>query len=117
MGMSPPGYDPEADFAANGSVLCDDCGRRVRPRTLESLPEHGCAVVQQANRRLLALVVQRRVRRDILGNVWVLNDTDPAEQVDYPTLRRLEEAGLIATPRSGATAEPYYDITDRALTA
>jgi hypothetical protein len=42
-------YDPEADFAATGSVVCDDCGARLRPRTLESLPEHGC-VERQARR-------------------------------------------------------------------
>ncbi|MET9339247.1 hypothetical protein [Nonomuraea sp. NPDC003804] len=41
-------YDPEADFAATGTVLCADCGTRVRPRTLESLPEHRCAERQQA---------------------------------------------------------------------
>lgn len=35
-------YDPEADFAATGSVLCADCGTRVRPQTLSSLPPHRC---------------------------------------------------------------------------
>lgn len=44
-------YDPEADFAATGSVLCDDCGARVRPRTLESLPPHRCAERQRQSRR------------------------------------------------------------------
>jgi hypothetical protein len=41
--FTPDGYDAEADFRATGSVLCDDCGTRVRPRTLESLPAHNCA--------------------------------------------------------------------------
>lgn len=40
--FTPDDYDPVADFAATGSVLCDDCGSRVRPRTLESLPPHNC---------------------------------------------------------------------------
>lgn len=43
-------YDPAADFAATGTVRCDDCGARVRPRTLESLPEHGCVERQRARR-------------------------------------------------------------------
>lgn len=38
----PDGYDGEADFIATGTVLCDDCGCRVRPVTLASLPEHNC---------------------------------------------------------------------------
>jgi hypothetical protein len=42
-------YDVRRDFVENGSVLCDDCGGRVRTRTLESLPEHGC-VERQARR-------------------------------------------------------------------
>lgn len=41
-------YDAEADFAETGSVLCADCGTRVRPRTLESLPPHGCVEKQRA---------------------------------------------------------------------
>ena len=41
--FTPDDYDPVADFIATGSVLCDDCGTRVRPRTLESLPQHNCA--------------------------------------------------------------------------
>lgn len=40
--FTPVGYDTEADFRATGSVLCDDCGSRLRPRTLESLPPHNC---------------------------------------------------------------------------
>jgi hypothetical protein len=43
-------YDVHRDFVENRSVLCDDCGARVRPRTLESLPEHGCAERQRARR-------------------------------------------------------------------
>jgi hypothetical protein len=42
MTYSPPDYDPEADFVATGTVICGDCGARVRPKTLESLPPHGC---------------------------------------------------------------------------
>ncbi len=53
-------YDPEADFAATGSVLCADCGTRVRPRTLESLPPHGC-------------VERQRARQDALVT-WVVMD-------------------------------------------
>lgn len=41
-------YDAEADFAETGSVLCADCGTRVRPRSLESLPPHGCVEKQRA---------------------------------------------------------------------
>lgn len=40
--FTPDDYDAEADFRATGSVLCDGCGSRVRPRTLESLPPHNC---------------------------------------------------------------------------
>lgn len=43
-------YDVHRDFIENRSVLCDDCGARVHPRTLESLPEHGCVRRQQARR-------------------------------------------------------------------
>jgi hypothetical protein len=43
-------YDAAADFAESGGVLCDDCGTRLRPRTLESLPEHGCTERQRARR-------------------------------------------------------------------
>ena len=43
-------YDVDRDFIENGSVLCDDCGARVRRRTLESLPEHGCVERQRARR-------------------------------------------------------------------
>ncbi len=35
-------HDAEKDFVATGAVVCADCGMRVRPRTLESLPPHGC---------------------------------------------------------------------------
>lgn len=49
MARPPDDYDPAADFAATGSVLCDDCGTRVRPRTLESLPPHRCAERQLQN--------------------------------------------------------------------
>ena len=38
----PDDYDPVDDFVATGSVLCDDCGSRVRTQTLESLPPHRC---------------------------------------------------------------------------
>ncbi|WP_188187522.1 hypothetical protein [Nonomuraea sp. SYSU D8015] len=41
-------YDAERDFAMSGSVLCDDCGLRLRPRSLESLPEHACSFLQLA---------------------------------------------------------------------
>lgn len=40
-------YDVARDFADNGSVLCDDCGSRLHPHSLESLPEHGCAEKQK----------------------------------------------------------------------
>lgn len=43
-------YDGARDFADNGSVLCEDCGSRVRPRSLESLPEHGCTEREKARR-------------------------------------------------------------------
>jgi hypothetical protein len=50
--MSTPEYaDAEAEFAATGQVRCDDCGTLVRPRTLESLPPHGCSERQQARRQ------------------------------------------------------------------
>lgn len=50
MSLPPDDYDPVADFVATGSVLCGDCGTRLRPQTLASLPPHGCAERQQANR-------------------------------------------------------------------
>jgi hypothetical protein len=113
--MSPEDYDPDADFAANGSVLCDDCGTRVRPKTLATLPDHGCVTVQQLNRQLLALVAQRRVRRDALGNVWIVSGGNlPAEEAPRMTLARLTDAGLITVPDDGLL-EPWYEITDRAL--
>ncbi|MER5420365.1 hypothetical protein [Streptosporangium roseum] len=40
--MVPDDYDAEADFRTTGTVRCADCGTRVRPRTLESLPPHNC---------------------------------------------------------------------------
>jgi hypothetical protein len=52
--FTPEGYDAEADFRATGSVLCDDCGSRVRPRTLESLPPHNCAERARARREAAA---------------------------------------------------------------
>jgi hypothetical protein len=51
--FTPDDYDAEADFAATGSVLCDDCGSRVRPQTLESLPPHDC--LERRARRLAEL--------------------------------------------------------------
>lgn len=117
MSMSPPGYNAETDLAAKGSVLCDDCGRRVHPKTLETLPEHGCAAVQQANRYLLAMVVQHRVRRDALGNVWVLSGPNicPPREADRFALARLLDADMIQVSEGDDTLEPYYEITDRAL--
>lgn len=41
-------YDGDRDFITTGSVLCDDCGTRVRPKTLASLPEHRCTEKQRA---------------------------------------------------------------------
>lgn len=40
-------YDAEADFLATGSVVCGDCGARVWPKTLASLPVHGCTQRQR----------------------------------------------------------------------
>ena len=45
-----PNYDPVADFIATGSVICDNCGSRVRTRTLESLPPHNCTERARARR-------------------------------------------------------------------
>jgi hypothetical protein len=50
MSMTPDGYDAEADFRATGSVLCGDCGTRVRPETLKSLPSHNCTERARARR-------------------------------------------------------------------
>ncbi|MFI6512884.1 hypothetical protein ACIBCT_35230 [Streptosporangium sp. NPDC050855] len=47
-------YDGDADYHESGGVLCDDCGKRVRPRSLESLPEHGCTERQHARREAAA---------------------------------------------------------------
>ncbi len=41
-------YDAERDFVVRGSVLCHDCGSRVCPETLASLPPHGCIEKQRA---------------------------------------------------------------------
>lgn len=117
MSMSPPGYDPEADYAATGKVLCDDCGTRLRPQTLATLPDHGCGSIQLANRELLALVVQGRVFRDVTGDVQVWTASlpqDRCEPVDYAALHRLEQAGFVALRDSGVR-EPGYEMTARAL--
>jgi hypothetical protein len=49
---NPDDYDAEADFARTGTVVCDDCGARVRPKTLASLPPHRCIEGQQRQRTL-----------------------------------------------------------------
>lgn len=41
-------YDGDRDFIRSGTVLCDDCGSRVRPETLASLPEHRCTEKRRA---------------------------------------------------------------------
>jgi hypothetical protein len=116
MGMRPENYSVEADFAATGSVICDDCGIRVRAVSPATLPYHGCAAAQNANRLTLALVVQRRVFRDVAGDVQVWNIDGPqpvTEPVNYAALARLAAAGMVAFREIGR--EPYYEIMDRAL--
>lgn len=116
MSMSPPGYNAEADFAATGSVVCDDCGSRSRTRSLASLPGHDCTTEQHANQRMLSLVVQRRVFRDLAGNAQMWNTDGPqpvAEPAEYAVLARLTAAGMVMLREAGR--EPYYEITDRAL--
>lgn len=118
MGMSPPGYDAEADFASTGKVLCDDCGTRLRPRTMATLPGHGCGSVQRANRLLLSQIVQRLVFCDLAGSVQVTHTSGPQptyELVDYAALHRLEAAGMVALTETSGVREPWYEITDRAL--
>lgn len=50
MAAPDPTYDPVDDFIKTGTVVCDDCGSRVRPRTLESLPPHNCTERAAARR-------------------------------------------------------------------
>lgn len=45
-------YDPMADWLATGHVYCGDCGARVRTRTLETLPPHGCVEREQRQRQM-----------------------------------------------------------------
>jgi hypothetical protein len=118
MGMSPDGYDAEADFYATGKVLCDDCGTRLRPRTVASLPDHGCATVRAANRLLLSQIIQRLVFRNLAGSVQVTRPDGPQpsyELVDYAALNRLTTAGMVALTEQPGVREPWYEITDRAL--
>lgn len=61
--FTPDGYDAEADFRTTGSVLCDDCGTRVQPRTLESLPAHNCS--ERARARREASQEWRQVQQDV----------------------------------------------------
>jgi hypothetical protein len=52
-----PDYDPVDDFIATGSVVCDDCGSRVRTRTLESLPPHNCTERARERRAATLLAI------------------------------------------------------------
>jgi len=116
MRMSPPGYDAEADHAATGSVLCDDCGTRIRTSTVATLPGHDCASIQHANRIMLSQVIQHRVFRDVAGTVLVWTIGKPQQTTvpaDREAMSRLAVAGLVMLREVGR--EPYYEITDRAL--
>jgi hypothetical protein len=46
-----PRYDSAAEFAATGGAHCPDCGQRVRPVTLDELPDHDCRPVYGRSRR------------------------------------------------------------------
>lgn len=47
-------YDGPSDYRESGGLLCGDCGQRVRPLSLVSLPEHGCAERQLARQAVSA---------------------------------------------------------------
>lgn len=116
MDMSPLGYDAETDFAATGDVRCGDCGARVTPQTLATLPRHGCAEAQRDNRFLLSMIVQRRVFREANGDVYIWYDHErrSANIADHNALNRLTAAEYVTLVEG--RRESYYEITDRAMT-
>lgn len=44
-----------AEPQPDGTVTCDDCGTRVRPETLESLPPHNCTTRRAHNEQIRIL--------------------------------------------------------------
>ncbi len=60
MGFTSDDYDVETDFAETGMVTCDDCGSRVRPATLASLPPHNCTQRRAQNEAIRLTDVGQR---------------------------------------------------------
>lgn len=90
MGI-PADYDAERDFATSGTVVCGDCGTRVKPRTLESLPPHGCADIQASKRATAyAIAVMNLLHAEfpdlLVGNGFIL------DQHGYVSCRIMEHA-------------------------